>query len=190
LGGTGVASGALSSILKIQSFSEDLTTTPITTWDEVFDSARAKITIEKGTDSTTFIVRLTGIDPSVANTTFGSHLHTDACVEGKPLDAGPHYNDQVVVDGKKFPSPTVDPADWAVVSPETEAWFELVPDEEGMAYDKTTVPFVPVDPNGVMSVVVHQSYTKPDGTAGTRQACFPVDVSQLFPTEASVSNSG
>jgi hypothetical protein len=183
LGGTGVASGALSNILKIQGFSEDLTTTPITTLDEVFDSARAKITIDKGTDSTTFTVRLTGIDPSVAGTTFGSHLHTDACIEGKPLDAGPHYNDQVVVDGKKFPSLTVDPALWAEVSPQTEVWFDLVPDEDGMALDTTTVPFVPVDPNGVMSVVVHQSYTKPDGTAGARQACFPLDVSQYFPTE-------
>jgi hypothetical protein len=183
LGGTGVASGALSSILKVQGFSEDLTMTPVTALDEVFDSARAKITIKTGTDSTTFTIRLTGIDPSVANTTFGSHLHTGVCLEGQPSDAGPHYNDQVVVGGKKFPSASVDPAEWAEVSPNTEVWFELVPDQDGMAYDATTVPFIPVDPDGVMAVVVHQSYTKADGSAGTRQACFPVDVSQVFPTE-------
>jgi hypothetical protein len=72
--------------------------------------------------------------------------------------------------------------EWAEVSPRTEVWFDLLPNADGMAYDTTTVPFVPVDPDGVMSVVVHVSFTKPDGSAGTRQACFPLDVSQVFPT--------
>ena len=35
----------------------------------------------------------------------------------------------------------------AKVSTETEVWFDLLPNAEGMAYDKTTVPFVPVDPS-------------------------------------------
>jgi hypothetical protein len=83
MGGAGVASGALSNILKIQGFSEDLTMTPSTVADEVFDSARAKITIDKETDSiTTFTVRVTGIDPSAAGQTFGSHLHSGPCIEG------------------------------------------------------------------------------------------------------------
>jgi Cu/Zn superoxide dismutase len=194
LGGTGVASGALSNILKIQGFSEDLTMTPATTMDEVFDSTRAKITVEKETDSTSFTIRLTGIDPSVADATFGSHLHTGPCVEGNPGSAGPHYNHQVVVDGKAFPKLGETPsATIAEVSPDTEVWFDLVPNEDGMAYDETTVPFVPVDPEGGMSVVVHvlPTNTKDNyptlggaaGSAGTRQACFPVNVSQLFPTE-------
>jgi hypothetical protein len=175
LGGTGVASGALSNILKIQGFSEDLTMTPASTLDEVFDSARAKITIKKGADNTTFTIRLTGIDPSVANTTFGSHLHTGPCVENGGGSVGPHYNHDVTLG--------ISPAR---IGPETEVWFDLVPDEDGMAYDVTTVPFVPVDPDGVMSVVVHQLATDPvTGIAGTKQACFPVDVSNLFPTEVS-----
>jgi hypothetical protein len=88
----------------------------------------------------------------------------------------------------KTPSATI-----AEVSPDTEVWFDLVPNEDGMAYDETTVPFVPVDREGGMSVVVHvlPTNTKDDyptfggavGSAGTRQACFPVNVSELFPTE-------
>jgi hypothetical protein len=44
------------------------------------------------------------------------------------------------------------------------------------------VPFVPVDPDGIMSVVVHVASTNPDtGAAGTRQACFPLSVPQWVP---------
>jgi hypothetical protein len=173
VGGAGVASGALSNILKIQGFSEDLTMTPSTVADEVFDSARAKITIDKETDSiTTFTVRVTGIDPSAAGKTFGSHLYTGPCIEGSGASAGPHYNH----DTARSISP-------AGIRPETEVSFDPVPDENGMAYDETMVRFVPVDPDGVMSVVVHQLTTNPTtGAAGSRQACFPAEVSQLFPT--------
>lgn len=175
LGGAGVASGALSNILKIQGFSRDLTTTPSTPADEIFDSARAKITINKETNSlTTFTIRVTGIDVTGLDRgqTFGSHLHTGPCIEGSGASAGPHYNHDVARS-----------ANPAKIGRETEVWFDLVPDEDGMAYAKTTVPFVPVD-NGEMSIVVHQLPTNPTtGAAGARQACFPVEVSsELFPT--------
>lgn len=186
LGGTGVASGAL---LKIQSWSEDLTTTPTVPLDEVLDSARAKITINQGTDSTTFTIRVTGIDPSIAGTKLGSHLHIGRCVEGKPTDAGPHYNHQVAVDGKKLPATEVDPTDWAEVSADTEVWFDLVPNEDGMAYDTTTAQFIPVDSDGVMSIVIHQRETDGTGAAGPRQVCFPVNVPQWIPEEPSPSPS-
>jgi hypothetical protein len=56
---------------------------------------------------------------------------------------------------------------------------------EGEAYDETTVPFVPVDPDGVMSVVVHVQATNPTtGAAGSRQACFPLKVPQFVPEPA------
>jgi Cu/Zn superoxide dismutase len=170
LGGTGVASGALSNILKIQGFSEDLTMTPSAPADEVLDSARAKITIDQRVDSTTFTIRVTGIDPSAAGKTLGSHLHIGPCVEGNGGSAGPHYNHDVALG--------ITPAR---ISSETEVWFDLIPDEDGMAYDETTVQFVPIDSNpaydpGVMSVVVHQSSTDPStGAAGARQVCFPVN---------------
>jgi Cu/Zn superoxide dismutase len=189
LGGTQVASGALSDILKIQGSAEDL----LTSTEGPLDSARAKIVIEEGTDSTTFTVRITGIAPSMEEgTKLGGHLHTGPCVEGAPTQAGPHYNDEVVKDGKVAPTMQVPfPLNPAEVSSETEVWFEFVADAEGMAYDRTTVDFIPddsdPDPNpGDMSVVVHALPTQtefgnptalqPAGYAGARWACFPVSV--------------
>ena len=65
----------------------------------------------------------------------------------------------------------------------TEVWFDLVPSEEdGAESFKTTVPFVPVDRDGVMSIVVHIQPTEPGtGFASTRQACFPLAVPQWIP---------
>jgi hypothetical protein len=199
VGGAGVASGELLDILKIHRDSNDVYTGTV-----ALDAAKAKITIDKGTDSkgrenTTFTIRVTnidlnGIDPAMVGQPLGSHLHVGKCVEGdfgNPTatpstapggQALGHYNHDVHYFHKAFPKPGELPSETvAEVSPKTEVWFDLLPDAEGMAYDKTTVPFVPVDQDGEMSVVVHVSYTKPDGSAGTRQACFPLDVSQVFP---------
>jgi Cu/Zn superoxide dismutase len=182
LGGTQVASGALLEFLRIHEDTEDLLMEPT---PGPLDSAKATITIGQGTNDTTFTIRVTGIDPSIEGDTLGSHLHTGTCVEGNGGLAGPHYNQDVVVGGLDFPIPGKKPGPHtAAVSPTTEVWFDLIPDGEGMAYDVTTVPFVPVDPDGVMSVVVHQLPTNPTtGGAGTRQACFPLSVAGIFPTE-------
>jgi Cu/Zn superoxide dismutase len=190
LGGTQVASGALSDVLKIQGFAEDLATST----EGPLDSARAKIVITEGTNSTTFAVRITGIDPSIQGAKLGGHLHTGPCEEGQSTLAGPHYNDEVVKQGKVAPTPLVPyPDNPAEVSPKTEVWFEFVADAEGMAYDETTVDFIPDDSDpardpGVMSVVVHvretnTAYWYPNplaivGDAGPRQACFPLLVPQ------------
>ena len=182
LGGTQAATGALTDILRLHGESGDF----LTSAAQPLDAAKAKITIDEGTDNTTtFSIRVTGIDPSIAGEKLGSHLHVGPCVEGDvgpPVgkQAGPHYNHDVAMK-----SPTV------TVSRDTEVWFDLVADAEGMAYDKTTVPFVPKDYDpahvpGVMSVVVHVLETDEDGTlwgmgigyAGTRQACFPLSVPQ------------
>jgi hypothetical protein len=54
--------------------------------------------------------------------------------------------------------------------------------EDGVASDTTTVPFVPVDPDGIMSIVVHEHETETTfGSAGPREACFPVRVPQWIP---------
>jgi Cu/Zn superoxide dismutase len=150
----------------------------LTSTAQPLDAANAKITITGDSGSTTFAIRLTGIDPTIAGQTLGAHLHTGPCVEGDAgpppgTQAGPHYNHDVALGHLPVR-----------ISPETEVWFDVVPDEEGMAYDSTTVPFVPIDADptrvpGVMSVVVHVLPTNPlDGTAGARQACFPVRVPQ------------
>jgi hypothetical protein len=65
-----------------------------------------------------------------------------------------------------------------------------VPSEEDRAAsDQVTVPFVPLDLDGVMSIVIHVESTDEDtGLAGARQACFPLAVPedwiyQPLPTE-------
>jgi Cu/Zn superoxide dismutase len=176
LGGTQVASGVLSTIFREQS--ENLLTTSL-------NLAKATITITPESNSTTFRIDLTKIDSSEEGKTLGSHLHTGPCVEEDGGSAGPHYNHDVVTRNKKFPVPGEKTYGYtAEVSPNTEVWFDLIPDAEGKASDVTTVPFVPRDPDGVMSVVVHQLATNPTtGGAGIRQACFPLSVSGIFPTE-------
>ena len=149
-----------------------------------FDSTRAKVTIVQDDGSTTFSIKITGIDISAAETEFGAHLHTETCLEGNGGAAGPHYNSQV------WPAGTLTAYGDAVKSPKTEVWFDLVPSEEdGAASDQVTVPFVPVDLNGAMSIVIHVESTDEDtGLAGARQACFPLTVPedwiyQPLPTE-------
>ena len=184
LGGTQVASGVLSTIFREQS--ENLLTDPLV--DRPFDYAKATITITlddvEGKDkSSTFRIDLTKIDPTAAGKTLGSHLHSGPCVEDLGASAGPHYNHDVVTRNKVFPAPGEPPGRIAEVSPNTEVWFDLIPDAAGVASDETTVPFVPVDPDGIMSVVVHVLPTNPTtGGAGTRQACFPLSVSNIFQT--------
>ena len=186
LGATQAASGALSAIFREQS--ENLLTDPATA--RPFDLAKAAIAIAVEGKSTTFSIDVTKIDPSVAGMKLGSHLHTGPCVEESGGSAGPHYNHEVVTKNKSFPVVGERTYGYtAEVSPNTEVWFDLIPDAAGKASDGTTVPFVPVDPDGVMSVVVHVLPTNTDpllgavGGAGTRQACFPLSVSGIFPTE-------
>jgi hypothetical protein len=79
-----------------------------------------------------------------------------------------HYNDNVI---RSLP---------ADVSRNTEVWFDLVPNQDGVAEDETTVLFVPVDGDGRMSVVIHVGNAE---TGGVRQACLPLDVSKIFPAK-------
>ena len=120
----------------------------LTSTAQPLDAAKAKITITEGSDSegsvsTTFAIRVTGIDPTIDPTivgkTLGTHLHIGPCVEGDavrlcPADKPGHITTMtwLSVNSK-------------TISRDTEVWFDLVPDEEGMAYDSTTVPFGPID---------------------------------------------
>jgi Cu/Zn superoxide dismutase len=191
LGGTQVASGVLSTIFREQS--GDLLAA-----EGPFDMAKATVTItvedvEGKNRSTTFKINLTKIDTSLDPSLLdpnqpplGAHLHTGPCVPELGTSAGPHYNDEVVTENKVFPAPGEPPGRIAEVSANTEVWFNVKPDDPAnptVASDETTVPFVPVDPDGVMSIVVHQAFTNPTtGAAGPRQACFPLSVSNIFPT--------
>ena len=160
LGGTQAASGALEAKFSFSDALTDLLTT-----EGPFDSAAARITIaDRTNDRTTFRIRVRGIEPSssvpVPAGGFGAHLHVNSC--DNALGAGGHYQN--------------DPE--AGVNRENEVWFDLVPGEDGVATDQTTVNFTPVD-EGEMSVVIHLGDA---ATGGTRQACLSLDVSDVFPT--------
>jgi Cu/Zn superoxide dismutase len=173
LGGTQAASGVLSTIFREQS--ENLLTNSL-------DLAKATITISQENNSTTFRIDLTKIGSSEEGKMLGSHLHTGPCVEEDGVAAGPHYNHDVVANNKRYQVPGEKTYGYtAEVSTSTEVWFDLMV-AEGKASDETTVPFVPVDPDGVMSVVVHKLPTNlTTGGAGDRQACFPLSVDGIFP---------
>jgi hypothetical protein len=157
LGGTQAASGALEAKFSFRDALTDLLTDK-----GPFDSATARLTIaDKTDDRTTFRIQVRGIEPStVPAGGYGAHLHVNSC--DNPLGAGGHYQN--------------DPT--AGVTRENEVWFDLVPDEDGLANDQTTVSFTPVD-EGEMSVVIHVNNAE---TGGTRQACLPLDVTGIFPT--------
>jgi Cu-Zn family superoxide dismutase len=168
LGGTVAANGE--SIVSRQTFSGELTDLNTATADGPFDSADATVKITETPDGTYFWIRVKGIDPEAAGQEFGAHLHLGPCVEGNGGAAGDHYNTDVLPGGLLY-------AD-AVKSPETEVWLDLVPNEEGVAVDQTLVPFVPVDADGVMSIVIHFEPTNDEtGKAGAREACLPLSVS-------------
>jgi Cu/Zn superoxide dismutase len=168
LGGTQLASG-LSSLIVEYPYEGEVVNLPA---DGSFDHASANLTVKVTPDATNFKVDFTGVD---ATTAVGAHLHTGVCKKQDALLAGPHYNHQVVALGV--------PVAEAVVSSETEVWFNLVPNAFGEATASTTVKFLPVDPDGKMAIVVHILPTNPTtGAAGARQACFPLDVSDWAPT--------
>jgi hypothetical protein len=149
-----------------------------------FDGASATLRLKVSPTGTNFKLEVSDIAESAAGDVFGAHLHTGVCDEMDATLAGPHYNDEVIVGGKAFPKPGELPSETiAEVSPETEVWFSFVPSAHGKATDDATVPFVPVDPDGKMSIVVHLLATDPaTGLAGGRQACFPIDASDWAPT--------
>jgi Cu/Zn superoxide dismutase len=176
LGGTQLASG-LSSLITNYPYEGDVVNLPAA---GAFDHASAALTVKVAPEGTDFKVDFTGIDvtalePYPDEDAFGAHLHTGVCNKKDASKAGPHYNHEVVALGYSVAE--------AEISPNTEVWFNLVPNADGDATDSAFVPFVPVDPDGVMSIVVHVDPTNTTtGGAGARQACFPLDVSDWAPT--------
>jgi Cu/Zn superoxide dismutase len=182
LGGTQLASG-LSSLIVNYPSDGDLVS--LGAEGEPFDDAYANLVVKVTPEATNFKVNFTDVASTAAGKVFGAHLHTNACNDAS---GGPHYNHEVhgVVPGKKFPHPSVPVEDWAEVSSRTEVWFQLVPNAHGDATAEATVSFLPVDPDGAMSIVVHiDPNNKKTGVAGSRQACFTVDASDWAATAPS-----
>ena len=170
LGGAQVASGAL--VDNPQESTED--SNDLNTLTVALDSAKAKITIAKGTNgegrkSTTFTVRMTELIPNhFASPDTGLSPSHGQCMED---DVGTPYRrqpDRTTTTTCVTARSSKCHGQRSRSQRETEVWFDLVPNAEGMAYDETTVPFVPDDSfrrpkdSGVMSVVVHDAPTKPD----------------------------
>jgi Cu/Zn superoxide dismutase len=205
LGGTQMASGGAveeynySGLVDLRTGEVDPTGAPDphrTTFDDASASLRIKVDPD---DVTSFKLRVDGIATSAAGTIFGAHLHTGPCEEDSGPKAGPHYNHDVAVHGKTLPTaanPT--PLNPAEISTNTEAWFDVVPSDNGLATSNISVRFVPDDSlladigsPGVMSVVIHElsTNTAPNipnpgqftGGAGLRQACLPLLVPQWNP---------
>jgi hypothetical protein len=177
LGGTQAASG--SDVVK-QLFGDQLTDMlpPLMEGsdaaDKAFNGATATLRIMKTPDGTGFKLRVeeidTSTDPSVVGRHFGSHLHVGPCVDDPdqtdglyPDETRGHYQD---VEG-------------GPVTPDNEVWFDVVPNDNGVATHNTFVSFKPVDRVGLreMSIVIHAG-----PTGGKRETCLPLDVSGIFPT--------
>jgi Cu/Zn superoxide dismutase len=169
LGGAQAASGEIPVIRKL--FSAPLADlNPAIT----LDSAEAVLKVTQNPDGTYFLLRVKGINTAAANEDgFAAHLHVGPCEAGNGTAAGDHYNTDVVADGVPYTDLSVEK------SSRTEVWFDLFPDENGVAVDQALVQFVPVD-DGVMSIVIHQNPNNLVGVAGPREACLPVVTDWTF----------
>jgi hypothetical protein len=156
LGATQAANG--DSVLR-QVFSDNVrdldktgTASPATTG--AFDSAEAQLKVTEIPDgNTSFSIRVKNIDVKFADQTFVSHLHTGDCQENNAPGTEGHYQDK----------------DPGLMYPKNEVWFQLTPDADGVAVDRTVVPFLPPQDDGVMSIVIHSNVT------GAKEVCLPLN---------------
>jgi hypothetical protein len=90
LGATQVANGALP--VATYKFEDQLTDLQTTTAGP-FDGAEALMNLIEAPNATSsFFLRVKGIDPSAAGEEFGAHLHLGVCRTGDPDAALGHYN--------------------------------------------------------------------------------------------------
>ena len=180
LGGTQVASG--SDVLKRTWDSLGLTdlwtaeADPPIPADTAFDHANASVRIMETPDGTGFKLRVEEIDTSVAGQTFGSHLHVGRCAAPSGTETDPtsvHYKHDL-----KGPA-----------NPQNEVWFDVVPNDTGVATDNTFVSFRPVDEDGKMSIVIHAKPTDALGKAGTKEVCLPLVVTDWIPEPPPVTQT-
>ena len=124
------------------------------------DGARAQVyAVAPGNGNTYIYLILTGLDPAVAGTTYGAHVHIGPCVAGNGSLALGHYNT-----GTGGPP-----------SPQNEVWLDFTVRPGGVGVSRAIVPFE-IAPGAAGSVVIHANATQPGtGIAGERIACLPVE---------------
>lgn len=126
---------------------------------DVTDGARAgAFVLGRPGRGTIVVLGLWGLDRSAAGTRYGAHVHVGACVPGDGAAAGPHYNT----------------TGGATVDPSTEVWLDFEVRRSGSAVAVAQVPFV-IPAGGARSIVIHAMPTMPNGTAGARLACLPLE---------------
>jgi hypothetical protein len=142
----------------------------------VFDSATALLKVNQTPTGTAFSLRVKGIDLTAEGSEYGAHLHTGRCVYNAQSLTGPHF---------RLPPDTLPTA-------ATEVWFDLAPNEEGVAFDQTWTSLVPQDQeyllgavtvpvDGIMSIVIHANPNPQNGAAGNKEACLPLSVPDWGP---------
>ncbi|WP_380169547.1 hypothetical protein [Jannaschia sp. R86511] len=123
------------------------------------DGATATVLARQvGRGGSVVVLRVAGLRPNASGLTLGAHVHEGPCVADDGAAAGPHWRT----------SPDVAP------SPDTEVWLDVTPGAGGRATAVAVVPFQ-IPAGSAQSVVVHAMPTAPDGGAGARLACLPVD---------------
>lgn len=126
------------------------------TAQDATDGARARARSIVAGERTVVRLQIDRLDPTAAGTAFGAHVHVGPCVAGDGAAALGHYN----TGG--------DP------SPETEVWLDFTATSGGTAQALAIVPFH-IDAGAAQSIVIHALPTAPDGAAGTRLACLPME---------------
>jgi hypothetical protein len=127
-----------------------------------FDHARASLVMVQHRGRSLVVLQVRGIDRSVAGRDFGAHLHVGPCVTGDGAAAGSHYNADALAG---HVPPRIDAT--------TEVWLDFTATRAGTGFALTHVPFAPLP--GRRAIVIHQEPTDPQGAAGPRLACLPVE---------------
>ena len=115
--------------------------------------AVASATVQNGQT----IVRMNVKDVDAVGATFGAHVHVGPCVEGDGLAALGHYHTGAA-------GPVA----------ENEVWLDFSVTSGGTGHAVAIAPFE-IAPGAAQSIVIHALPTAPDGSAGARMACLPLE---------------
>lgn len=129
----------------------------LSTVSSATDGAWAVATAAVGSAQTTVTLSVKQLDLGATGTTFGAHVHIGPCVPGDGAAALGHYNHG------------------GSASPQTEVWLDFTATDGGTGHATAVVPFA-IPPGAARSIVIHALPTAPDGSAGARLACLPLEL--------------
>lgn len=144
--------------VRVVSGSGALTDLSALTADATDGAQAGAFAVSRSNAGTVVVLGVRGMDRSSVGTRYGAHVHVGPCVAGDGAAAGPHYNSTA--------GTTIDPS--------TEVWLDFTVRRNGTAVAVAIVPFV-IPSGGARSIVIHAMATMPNGTAGARLACLPLE---------------